>query len=618
MTLADYVARFLAARGVRHVFAISGGASLHLIHAVARTPGIDFVCPQHEQAGAMAADAYARVTRGLGAAIATSGPGATNMITGCCGAWYDSVPVVFITGQVSTFRLKRDLGVRQLGFQETDVVAMYQPITKYAAQLADPKRIRFELEKAVHLATTGRPGPVLLDIPDDLQRVDVDPDALPGFTPAPPPPPDPRLPQRAAEVRRLLAAAERPVLVLGWGVRVAGGEAAARAVVDALGAPVVCTWAALDLLPADHPLAVGAFGTHGTRHGNFTVQNADVVLTVGARLDTRETGGLGSFARAATKVVVDVDPAELEKLRGFPLPPVLIEADARAFLEELRRQLADGRVADRGAWLARVAAWKARYPVCPPGAAREPDANPYAFVQALAAESAPGDTIVVDTGCAIAWMAQGFALKPGQRLLHDFNNTAMGWALPAAIGASFALGKAPVTCVTGDGSLQMNVQELATVIRHRLPIRIFLLDNHGFSMIQQTQDQWLGSDYLASSIEGGLAFPDWERLAAAYGYRVVTIDAGAGMRERVRAVLDGPGPVFCRVAIRPERRVVPQVKWGRPIEDGEPLLERAEFLANMMVAPDPASLAGVEPAPLSHPTARTVPRLPDASARPRS
>ncbi|MFN8543858.1 MAG: thiamine pyrophosphate-binding protein [Candidatus Binatia bacterium] len=596
MTVADYVARFLAARGVEHVFAVSGGASLHLIHAIARTPGITYVCPQHEQAGAMAADAYARIT-GLGAAIATSGPGATNMITGACGAYYDSVPVIYVTGQVSTFRLRRGSGVRQLGFQETDVVAMFRPVTKYAVQLEEAAAIRYELEKAHHLATTGRPGPVLLDIPDDLQRAEIDPDALGGFAPEAAAPARSReLREQVAETLRLVARAERPVLILGWGVRLAAAEALARDVVEALGIPVLRTWAALDLLPANHPLAVGAFGTHGTRAGNFTVQNADLVVAIGARLDTRATGGLASFAREAAKVVVDIDPHELAKLDALTPPTLRIAADAGDFLAELAVQAAAAPRRSRATWLARVAGWAARHPICPPAYWAEDGVNPYAFVQALAAASAEGDTIVVDTGCAVAWTCQAFAPKPGQRLLHDFNNTAMGWALPASIGASLALGGRPVTCVTGDGSLQMNLQELATVLRHRLPVRIFLLNNGGYSMIRQTQDQWLGSDYLASTVEGGLAFPDFERLAAAYGYPVVTIARNRDLHASIRQVLDADGPVFCNVVIDAAQRVAPQVKWGRPIEDGEPLLERREFLANMIVRPDPASLPVAEPA----------------------
>jgi len=592
MKLSDYVASFLAKQGIRHVFAISGGASLHLIHSIAKTPGISYVCPQHEQAGAMAADAYSRVTGNLGAAIATSGPGATNMITGVCCAYYDSIPVIYITGQVTTFRLKRNSGVRQLGFQETDTVDIYKPITKYAVRLDNPERIRFELEKATYLAKSGRPGPVLIDIPDDLQRTEIDSDGLESFVPEQETSDLSQLLEQVGRCIQLVNEAKRPVLILGWGIRLAKAEEEAKRLVAALGFPVVLTWAAMDMFPSDYPLVVGPFGSHGTRYGNFTVQNADLILVVGARLDTRERGSpIATFAREAKKIVIDVDSAELNKFKMLGMDvDVLIHSDARDFLQAINRRMDEISPQDISDWKKRIEEWKAKFPICLPEYYKQEEVNPYVFVKALSKESAEGDVIVVDTGCAIAWMMQAFEFKPNQRLFHDFNNTAMGYALPASIGACFALDGQPITCVTGDGSLQMNIQELATVVRHRLPIKIFLINNHGYSMIRQTQDQWLGSRYLASTVEGGLAFPDFVKVAKVYGFKTLTIASNRELHERIREVFDSDGPVFCNVEIRPEHRVIPQTKFGRPIEDAEPLLDRREFLKNMIVKPVEASL----------------------------
>jgi acetolactate synthase-1/2/3 large subunit len=592
LKLSDYVASFLAQQGIRHVFAVSGGASLHLIHSLAETPGTTFVCPQHEQAGAMAADAYARVTGNLGAAVGTSGPGATNLITGVCCAYYDSVPVIYITGQVSTFRLRGDLGVRQVGFQETDTVDLFRPITKYAVRVDRPRDIRFELEKACHLARQGRPGPVLVDIPDNVQREQVDPDGLAPYRP-PADDADPgRLEADVGRCLELLRGARRPVVILGWGVRLSGADQEVVALVERLGFPVAPTWAVADLLPADHPLLIGTFGTHGTRHANFAVQNADLVLAVGARLETKATGSPpASFAREARKIVVDIDPCELAKFKHFGLEIDLpIRADARRFVGALQEALGGETMPPVADWLGRIADWKRRYPVCPPECYREKTVNPYVFVKRLAEACGEGEVLFVDTGCAVAWMMQAFDFKPGQRLFHDWNNTAMGWALPAAIGASLALGRRPVVCVTGDGSLQMNIQELATAVRHHLPVKIFLLNNHGYSMIQQTQDQWLGSKYLASSVEGGLAFPDFGKVAAAYGFRTLHLDRNDALAEGLRAALGAEGPVFCNVEVRAEHRVIPQVKFGRPNEDAEPFLGREEFLKNMIVQPLDVSL----------------------------
>lgn len=591
MKLSDYVAGFLARQGIRHVFAVTGGASLHLIDSVARTPGIDYICPQHEQGGAMAADGYARATGNLGCAIATSGPGATNLVTGIICSWFDSVPVLYLTGQVTTFRLKGGTGVRQMGFQETEIVEMCKPVTKYAVMVTDWTKIRYELEKAIHIAKSDRPGPVLVDVPDDLQRMDIDPSTLEAFDPGPgSPKPSPA----TADLDTLvgyLRGATRPVAVLGWGIRLSGAEKDVVRLVERLGVPVLPTWPALDLMPSAHPLVIGAFGTHGTRYANYALQNADLVLAIGARLDTREAGSpYSDFARGAKKVVVDIDAAELGKLPTFGMPVDLaIRSDAGAFIRALLAREADLPRFDIPEWRGRIAEWKRKYPTCAPEYRQDRSINPYVFVEALAAAAAPGEQVVLDTGCALAWTCQAFQFKERQRLYHAFNTTAMGYALPAAIGVSFAFDRAPVTCVVGDGALQMNIQELATVVRHNLPIRIFLINNHGYSMVQQTQEQWLGGRYEATTVDGGLAFPDFVKVAEAYGLPTITIERNEQAADLIRQAYATDGPVFINVEIQPSHRVVPQVRFGRPIEDGEPLLPRKEFFENMIVDPTAAS-----------------------------
>lgn len=590
--LSDYIALFLSQQGIKHVFAISGGASLHLIHSLEDTPGIMFVCPQHEQAAAMAADGYSRATGGLGAAMATSGPGATNLITGICSAFYDSIPVLFVTGQVSTFRLKRDTGVRQIGFQETDVVEMCRPITKYSVLLENPLRIRYELEKACYLAKTGRPGPVLLDIPDNIQREYIDQNSLEPFIPEKDKQDYEGLRRKIEECVELIKHATRPVIILGWGVRLAGAEEEVENVINTLGFPVVPTWAVADILPCDHRSLVGTFGTHGTRYANFAVQNADLILAIGSRLDTKATGSpVTTFGREAKKVVVDIDRNELNKFKEFGLDVDLsVNADAKVFLQMLNRGVKGIIKKDISSWMDKIAEWKTKYPIGPSEVNEEGNVDPYVFVKSLSKEVAEEQVIFVDTGCTLAWMMQAFEFKANQRLFHDWNNTAMGWALPASIGACFALDKNPIICVTGDGSLQMNIQELVTVIHHRLPIKIFLINNKSYSMIQQTQDQWLDSKYLASTVEGGLAFPDFVKVAEGYGFKTVTITRNKSVYEAIRMVLECEGPVFCNVEIGLGQRVMPQVKFGRPNEDSEPLLDRKEFFDCMIIKPDQSSL----------------------------
>ncbi|MBI1905655.1 MAG: thiamine pyrophosphate-binding protein [Rhodocyclales bacterium] len=583
MKLSDYIARFLAERGIRHVFAVSGGASLHLIHSLDAVEGITFVCPQHEQAGAMAADGYARTRGAPGAAVATSGPGATNLITGICGCYYDSVPVLFLTGQVATFRMAADTGVRQIGFQETPILDLCRPITNYAVQIGDPSRIRYELEKAWHLATHGRPGPVLIDVPDNVQRMEIDPQALTGFVP-----PQPGqgafggMAEALPTVRDWLRASHRPVVVAGWGLHLAGVADAFRAWVEALRLPVAPTWGAADILPAGHPLYVGTFGTHGCRHANFAVQNADLIISLGSRLDTKSTGSpITTFARGARKVVVDIDADELRKFAAFGLH---IDLPVQDDLREALPLLAGlDTPCDSTAWLQTIAGWRAAYPVCPREWRDEVAVNPYVLVERLSELLPAPCNLYIDTGCGIAWMMQAFRVRTGQRLFHDFNNTAMGWALPAAIGGRLADPATPVVCVSGDGSLLMNIQELATAARHALPLKLVLLNNGGYAMIQQTQDQWLGSRYLASSVEGGLAFPDFDAVARGFGWEVRHLRRNDQLQSGLRDALALPGPVLINVEIPAAHRVTPQVKFGRPNEDSEPLLPRGEFLANMIV-----------------------------------
>jgi acetolactate synthase-1/2/3 large subunit len=593
MKISDYIVDFLANQGVKHVFAVTGGASLHLIDSIARHPAISYICPQHEQAGAMAADAYARATGNLGVAVSTSGPGATNMLTGVCGAYYDSVPVLYITGQVATFRMKGETGVRQVGFQETDTVDIYKPVTKYAVCVKEPTKIRYELEKACHIARSGRPGPVLLDIPDNIQREAVEPTTLGPFAEEAVGRDVRGFASSVDECIQFLHEAKRPVIIFGWGIRSSKAEKEAETLLDLLGFPVVTTWAVADLIPAEHPGLQGTFGTHGTRYGNFAVQNADLILSIGSRLDTKATGSpMSNFARGARKIIVDVDATELNKFHEFGMNvELLIQADARDFLVALNQRI--GTIAQNdavSAWRNRIHEWRKRYPICPPEYYLERDVNPYVFIRTLSNECREGETLVVDTGCAIAWMMQAFEFKNNQRLYHDWNNTAMGWALPASIGASLAGNRHPVVCVTGDGSLQMNIQELATIRYLLLPVKIFLISNEGYSMIRQTQEQWLDGRYEASTVTTGLAFPDFCKIAEAYGYRTLSIGLNRDLPGVVKEVLQSEESIFCTVHISPEHRVIPQVKFGRPNEDMEPLLERPEFLENMIVDPAPASL----------------------------
>jgi acetolactate synthase-1/2/3 large subunit len=591
MKLSHVVAQFLAEQGIQHVFAISGGASLHLIHSIAETEGTSYVCPQHEQAAAFAADAYARVTGGLGCAVATSGPGATNLITGICSSYYDSVPVLYLTGQVATFRAKGDTGVRQIGFQETEITDICRTITKYAVLLKDPYRVRYELQKAIAIAKAGRPGPVLVDIPDDLQRMDIDLDKLIDYVPEPI-----ATPTIAASILDACIAAvkeaRRPVIIYGWGIHLAGTQAAALELARLLGIPVAMTWAARDLMPEDDPLTIGGFGTHGTRFANFAVQNADLIIAVGSRLDSKSTGSPpSSFAREARIIMVDIDSAEIRKFDQLKLKiDIAVSADADVFLRALCGHASGQPIPDFSDWINKIGEWKTQYPECLPEHATEIGVNPYWLVKQLSAQLHNNQIIFSETGCVLAWMMQGFEFKAGQRFFHPFNNTPMGYGLPGAIGASFARPGQHIICMSGDGSLQMSIQELATLARHQLPVKILLFNNHGHAMVRQTQEMWLDGNYYATSAEGGLPDPDFVAIARAFGIRSETLTLNADIGAALRDMLADDKPCLLNIELDPDHRVVPQVKYGRPNEDADPLLDRDEFLANMIVKPMPISL----------------------------
>jgi acetolactate synthase I/II/III large subunit len=588
MKLSDFIADFLARKGISHAFVITGGASVHIIDSIARNPQIDFVCCLHEQACAMAADGYARASGNIGVAITTSGPGATNLITGICSAYYDSIPVLFITGQVATFRMKGATGVRQIGFQETDIIDICRPITKYVVQLIDPQLIRYELEKCCHIAQSGRPGPVLIDIPDNFQRVEIDPEKLKCFNqPVIAAGPTNYLEETIDSCISLINNAQRPVVIFGQGIHSAGAHKEAGEFIRATMMPFALTWAAADLFPSDRENNIGTFGTHGTRFGNFAVQNADLIISIGTRLDTKATGSpADTFARKANKVMVDIDENEIKKFNKFGLHiDVPVCCDAKTFLATAIDRLKGQPKKGYPEWTRRIQQLKNDFPVCLKEYYKQNKINPYVFVKVLSGFCEAGETIVIDTGCTVAWMMQAFEFKNGQRMLHDWNNTAMGWSLPAAIGSCLAMKKKRIICVMGDGSLHMNLQELATVIKNKLPIKIFLMNNMGYSMIKQTQEQWLDRRYFASTSQGGLPTPDFSAIARAYGHETLSISKNAEIHGAIEKSFHAKGSFFCNIEMDPNHRVVPLVKFGRPNEDPEPLLERKLFLNNMIIAP---------------------------------
>lgn len=594
--VSDYIAKRLQELGARQVFMLTGGGAMHLNDSFGNTPGLAWFCNHHEQACAMAAEGYARVA-GIPAVVnVTTGPGGINALNGVFGAWTDSIPMVVVSGQVkreTCMAFNQVPGLRQLGDQEVDIVGMVQGITKYAVLIREPESIRYHLERAWHLAVGGRPGPVWIDVPIDIQGSRVDENALKPYDPAEDMPcwDMKLLREQCRTVAERLAKAERPVLLAGTGVRLAGALEVFHKVIQRLGIPVTTAWTH-DLLASDHPLFCGRPGSIGTRPGNFTVQNADVLLVLGSRLNIRQVSyNWQAFARHAYKIQVDVDAAELNKPTIHP--DLAIHADAKVFLETLERQLDEVKFDARrhADWLAWSRELVEHYPaVLPRHRSAGERMNPYHFIGTLLELLDEDDVIVCGDATACIVPFQTARLKSRQRLISNSGSASMGYDLPAAIGAAVARGGRRVICLGGDGSLQMNVQELQTVVHHRLPVKIFALNNGGYLSIRSTQKNFFGRA-VGSGPESGVSFPDYARLAEAFGLPAVRMQ-GPDFRNALAVALAAPGPGLVEAMLDPDQPFEPrlsskQLPDGRmvtaPLEDMFPFLDREEFKRNLKI-----------------------------------
>ena len=567
MKLSDYVFQFVADKGVKHVFLVTGGGAMHLNASLAQEKRITPICNSHEQATAMCAESYAKTVNGLGVALVTTGPGGTNTITGVAGAWLDSTPTLFLSGQVKRPDRMFDsvtgkpLGMRQLGVQEVDITSIVAPITKYAVVVVDPLEIRYELEKAYYLALNGRPGPVWIDIPLDVQASPIpDPSTLRSF--------DAAEHEKAQanenlkdEVRRVvdeLLKSSRPLLFAGNGTRLARGEAQFTELRTLLDIPTVATWCAADLVPSDVPTFVGRPGNVAARGANFALQNCDFLLVTGARLDMAITGyAPQNLAREAHKVAVDIDPAELQKLYPHLQQPIV--ADCRAFLDELLGQLRalkqpldHTRWAD---WNQRAADWKTRYNVVT-DEHRKPEGlvSIYNLAEVIGTESKQEDKLVSgSSGSGIEIFLLACPTRTGQRIFHTAGLGSMGYGLPMSIAVSIGAGNRQTILVDGDGGFQFNIQELETVRRLQLPIKFFVLNNDGYASIRASQVAYFGSPQIGADESTGLTVPNLSKIAASYDIPAVVLKDQTNLREDVRRILATPGPVLVDVPRHPRR-----------------------------------------------------------------
>jgi acetolactate synthase I/II/III large subunit len=562
--VADQVARCLREQGVDHVFEVVGGMIAPLIDALHRDGAIRIVSMHHEQAAAFAADGHARLTGVPGVAMATSGPGALNLLTGIGSCHFDSTPAVFITGQVSRAEQKGDRPIRQLGFQETEIASVASPIVKAAWSAREPADVPRLLDAAFALARSGRPGPVLVDIPIDLQSVEVADDLVPAD------PADPAGPAAAAEVGAALGAliaADRPLMLVGGGVRGSGAVDAARAFIDALGVPVVSSLMGIDVLPTGHPLRVGMIGTYGNRWANIALGTADCLLVLGSRLDIRQTGAdVAAFKGERQIFHVDCDPGEINnRLSGC----IGIVADVGRFLESASDTMRGRRAASCGGWLEEIDALRQRWPDTGelPAIA---GINPNELMHSLARASSSAAAYVTDVGQHQMWAAQSLELAADQRFITSGGMGAMGSGLPLAIGVALAARGRPVVLVAGDAGLQLNIQELQTIVRNRLPIKIVVLDNQCHGMVRQFQETYFERRF--QSTMWGYSAPDFDRVAEAYGIEAGAVSSDSELPGALDQLWRSPdAPFLLEVAIDPLANAYPKIAFGRPITEMEPL-----------------------------------------------
>ncbi len=593
LRVSDYIFHFLADYGIRHVYMVAGGGAMFLDDGLGNERRIRYLCPHHEQAASFAAEGESRVTNRLSVVCVTTGPGGTNTLTGVIGQWLDSIPTLYLSGQVrydTTVARCPNIGLRQLGDQEINIVDVVRPITKYAVMVTAPEKIRYELEKAIHIATTGRRGPVWLDLPIDVQSAKVDPDKLCSFTPTTALEPVPETMLEA--VTDALIAAKRPVIVAGHGIRLAGVEDIFQKLVPLLKMPVVGTIGGLDLLPTDSPWMVGRVGSFGTRAGNIAVQNADVLLCLGTRNNIRQTGyNWTSFAcRAKTIIVIDIDAAELRK--PTVRSNLRIHGDLSEFLPRLSERIRKMTIPDRLNWLSWNQARARKYdPVLPEYGEADAGIHPHVFTRQLTDLLPPGAVISCANATPMISLFQAGNIKRGQRVFFNSGCASMGYGLPASLGAALAIAESErmLICLEGDGSLMMNLQELWTVTSNNFPIKVFLYSNGEYASIRQTHDAFFRGRHTGCDAASGVSFPHWENVAEAMNFPYFHIKNAQDAPRVIQDVLAQPGRAFCEVTLTPGYVFSPKLAAKQlpngdivspPLDDMSPFLSPEEMTDN--------------------------------------
>ena len=590
--LSDYVTQFIVNQGIKDVFLVSGGGIMHLTDSVGHQSGLRYICNYHEQACAIAAEGYARMKNHIGVCIVTTGPGSTNALSGIAGAWVDSVPVVVISGQVRRDLIADYAKLRQFGPQEINIIDMARPVTKYAVTVMDPAMIRYELEAAFMHATSGRPGPVWVNIPLDVQGAMIDETNLRSFALE-----NVTLSEEChhpislvSQTIHLLQKAQRPILILGNGIRLAKAAELVPQFVETIKVPVLMTIGGMDLFDENHSLCMGRFGPTGQRRANFALQNSDLIISLGASLSVAAIGfNTRGFAPKAKKIMVNIDANEL--IKPSFTPDLAVQADVKWFMEEFLRQAGNIRFSSSSKWLEACSYWKENYPTVTPNYFEDTQhVNSYVFAHVLSDMVSPDAVVLTGNSLDITSVYHSFKVKLGQRVFTNINYGAMGWDLPGAIGACIAQNNRRTILVTGDGSIQFNIQELETLGHNRLDLKIFVLNNQGYESIRATQTNFFGGHLVGADVHSGISNPHFAKLAEAYGLQYAYIANNDEIRSMLEAVLATEGPTLCELNISYAQERNPKAMSvrhpdgtfeSRPLEDQYPFLSREELAHNM-------------------------------------
>jgi len=593
MRVADYIAKFIFENGTKHVFMFSGGGIMHLIDGLAGNKNLKKLCVHHEQTASMAIESYSRITGKMGVGYFTTGPGVTNAITGLAGAWMDSVPCLFISGQSKrkeSVYMAKIPGLRQIGPQEINTLPVVQSLAKYSAFIDNPDDIKYHLQKAYYFAKEGRPGPVWLDVPADVQGAIINPKKLKEFKP-----PQKKAVAGGAQLKKiigLLKRSKRPVILAGYGVRISGAIDILLKFVEKYKIPVITTYLGIDVISNNHPCYVGRMGTKGTRPGNLALQNSDLLIVLGSSLPITEIGfEHDKFAREAKIVVVDIDISSHKK-KTIKIDH-LIQKDVKEFMQELSGKLKNNNLSLDKNWLKTCINWKKEYPICKKEYCKSKGRiNYYYFIDRLSQKLKAGDVMVTDAGSAIFAGSQAIKIKKGMRYITSGGMATMGYSLPASIGVSVGLENKRVMCVTGDGSFQLNIQELQTLVHYKLPVKVFVVNNDGYLSIRFTQGRYF-KRLLGTDSSSGISFPDLKKIAKAYGIKFVRANNSKKLNKALDDTLKHKGPVICEIMalknqdilsisseIKPDGTMV-----SKPLEDMFPFLDREEFKKSIIIKP---------------------------------